>query len=186
LDDTAGDVTDLLRAWNRGEDGAEPALLSLVYAELRALAIGHLKTERSDHTLEPAALIHEAYLRLVDQNRTEWRDRHHFFGIASRMMRRVLTDYARRRSRAKRGGNWVRVTMDAAVTGAEPLSFAVGALDDALKELSALDDRKSRIVELRFFGGLTIDETAVFLSCSPATVRRDWTVTKAWLIERLG
>ncbi len=179
------DVTGLLRAWSRGEDGVEATLLELIYAELRKLAIAHLRAERSDHTLEPAALVHEAYLRLIDQHRTEWQSREHFYGIASRMMRRVLTDYARRRARVKRGGDWVRVSLEAVRAGTEPLSIEARALDDAITELASVDERKARIVELRFFGGLTIGETASLLACSPATVRRDWAFTKAWLVDRL-
>ncbi len=186
MSDPSGDVTELLEAWNRGDEGAESTLLALVYAELRGLAIGHLRTERSDHTLEPAALIHEAYLRLVDQSRIEWQNRHHFFGIASRMMRRVLTDYARRRGRVKRGGEWVRVSLEAVTTGKKPVIFEIGRLDHALVELRDLDERKASVVELRFFGGMTIEEAAAFLGCSSATVRRDWTVTKAWLLDKLG
>lgn len=186
MSSTPGDVTELLEAWNRGDEGAEAELLALVYAELRALAIGHLKTERSNHTLEPAALVHEAYMRLVKQSAAGWRNRHHFFGIASRMMARVLTNYARGRSRVKRGGGWVRINFDSVAAGVEPVSFDVRSLNDALTELRTLDERKSSIVELRFFGGLTVAEIAAFIGCSSATVQRDWTVAKAWLFDKLA
>lgn len=180
-----GEVTALLAAWHRGEEGAESDLIEVVYGELRQLATSHLQTEYSNHVLEPAALVHEAYMRLVRQTRTGWRNRQHFFGIASRMMRRVLTDYARRQRRAKRGGDWVRVSFDSTEPETGGTSIEVSLLDEALAELRELDERKATMIELRFFAGLTVEETADHLGCSRATIHRDWLAAKAWLVDRL-
>jgi RNA polymerase sigma factor (TIGR02999 family) len=180
-----GPVTSLLRAWSRGDEVAREQLVPLVYAELRRRAAGYLRRERQGHTLDPTALVHEVYLRLVDQRAVEWQNRAHFFGIASQMMRRILVDHARSQKAQKRGGDGVRVELDEAVAGGAARDLDLEALDAALDELEQLDGRQSRIVELRYFGGLSIEETAEVLKLSPATVKRDWTLARAWLHRRL-
>ena len=155
--------------------------MPLVYEELRRLAHMCIRRERPGHTLQTSALLNEAYLRLVDQKNIQWQDRAHFYGIAARLMRQVLVDYARRRNYAKRGGNAHRVSLDEAMIVSEERTADVVALDDALKSLAEIDPRQSQIVELRFFGGLSIEETAEVLAVSPGTVMRDWTLAKAWL-----
>ena len=175
------EVTDLLVAWSNGEREALDRLLPLVYEELRRLAHSRLRHERAEHTLQTTALVHEAYLRLVDQKRAGWQSRGQFFAIAAQMMRRVLVDYARRRKGAKRGGNIPKVAIDEAVVAANQPSEDVLAVDEAVTALAAVDERKAKMVELRFFGGLSIEETAEALQVSPGTVMRDWTLAKAWL-----
>jgi RNA polymerase sigma factor (TIGR02999 family) len=180
-----GDVTLLLRRWSDGDSGALERLLPLVYETLRRLAGRHLRRERPGHTLEATALIHEAYLRLVDQDRVHWKGRSQFYGLASQMMRRILVDHARRRLAVKRGGAEARLCFDETRDSREgPVDLI--ALDDALRELERLDERQSRIVEFRFFGGLSVDETALALGVSPETVKRDWRAAKAWLALQLG
>jgi RNA polymerase sigma factor (TIGR02999 family) len=174
-------VTQLLVAWGSGDQAARDELMPLVYEELRRLAHRCIRRERPGHTLQTSALINEAYLRLVDQKNIQWQDRAHFFGIAARLMRQVLVDYARKRSYAKRGGDARRVSLDEAMIVSEERAADVVALDDALKGLAEIDPRQSQIVELRFFGGLSIEETAEVLAVSPGTVMRDWTLAKAWL-----
>jgi RNA polymerase sigma factor (TIGR02999 family) len=177
------DVTRLLLDLSNGRSNAADELLPLVYAELRHLAARLLRNERPDHTLQPTALVHEAYLRLVDQRVDTWQNKAHFLGIAAQAMRRILIDHARRRRAAKRGG--ARVTLDddmAAVTGP---SIDVLEVDSALQRLAALDERQSRVVELRFFGGLSVEETAQVLGVGTATVKRDWNVARAWLHREL-
>ncbi|MDQ3256303.1 MAG: sigma-70 family RNA polymerase sigma factor [Acidobacteriota bacterium] len=174
-------VTQLLVAWGGGDQAARDELMPLVYEELRRLAHKCIRRERPGHTLQTSALLNEAYLRLVDQKNIHWQDRAHFFGIAARLMRQVLVDYARKRGYAKRGGDAHRVPLDEALIVSEERAADVVALDDALKSLAEIDPRQSQIVELRFFGGLSIEETAEVLAVSPGTVMRDWTLAKAWL-----
>ena len=174
-------VTQLLVAWGDGDQAALDELMPLVYEELRRLARRYMSKERPGHTLQTSALVHEACLRLVDQKNIHWQDRAHFFGIAARLMRQVLVDYARKRRYAKRGGDARRVPLDEAMIVSEERAADVVALDDALKSLAEIDPRQSEIVELRFFGGLSIEETAEVLNVSPGTIMRDWTLAKAWL-----
>ena len=174
-------VTQLLVAWGSGDQAARDELMPLVYEELRRLAHQCIRRERPGHTLQTSALLNEAYLRLIDQKNINWQDRAHFFGIAARLMRQVLVDYARKRRYAKRGGDAHRVPLDEAMIVSEERAADVVALDEALKLLAEIDPRQSQIVELRFFGGLSIDETAEVLAVSPGTVMRDWTLAKAWL-----
>jgi RNA polymerase sigma factor (TIGR02999 family) len=178
-------VTDLLAAWRRGDPEALERLMPMVYAELRRLARLRLARERRDHTLATGALVNEAYLRLAGQDRARFRNRAHFFAIASSMMRRVLVDYARSRGYRKRGGGAVHVPLDEARSVSAERAGEVVALDEALTALAELDERRSRVVELRVFGGLSVEETAEALEVSPGTVRRDWTLGKAWLRRRL-
>jgi RNA polymerase sigma factor (TIGR02999 family) len=182
MDDTAPQqVTELLAAWGDGDQAALDELMPLVYEELRRLAHKCMRRERPDHTMQTSGLVNEAYLRLVDQKNIRWQDRAHFFGIAARLMRQVLVDYARKRRYAKRGADARRVSLDEAMIVSEGRAADVVALDDALKSLAEIDPRQSQIVELRFFGGLSIEETAEVLAVSPGTVMRDWTLAKAWL-----
>jgi RNA polymerase sigma-70 factor, ECF subfamily len=182
-----GDVTALLLAWGRGESDARERLIPLVYAELRRIAAGAMAAERRDHTLEPTALVHETYLKLVRQPGVTWQSRAHFFGVAARLMRQVLVDHARGHAAAKRGGGKPRLTLDSALAAAAGGNeIELLALDDALTALSAIDDDQARIVELRFFGGLSVPETAEALGISPATVKREWAIARAWLFRRLA
>lgn len=174
------DVTRLLLDLQQGRDGAADALVPLVYAELHDLAVHYMRGERTDHTLQPTALVHEAYMRLVDQRNASWQNRSHFFGIAAQAMRRILVDHARRKRATKREGG-ERVTLDESVAEAPQRSVDLIALDDALVKLAALDPRQARVVELRYFGGLDIEQTAESLGISPATVKRDWTFARAFL-----
>ena len=180
------DVTQLLVAWGNGDQSARDQLMPLVYDELHRLAHQYMNRERPGHTLQTSALVNEAFLRLVDQRDVHWQNRAHFLGIAAQMMRRILVDYARNRQYAKRGGNARQVSLDEAVIVPNERSADVVALDEALKSLAEFDLRKSQIVELRFFGGLSIDETAEVLTVSPGTVMRDWTLAKAWLKRAMG
>jgi RNA polymerase sigma factor (TIGR02999 family) len=177
-------VTALLGEWSRGNHDALNQLLPLVYAELRRVATRQLRSERPDHTLQPTALVHEAYLRLVDQRQVDWQGRAHFFGVAAQVMRRILVDHARRHTASKRGDGVPRVSLDEArdVASGEPplLTF-----DEALNRLEQVDADLARIVELRAFGGLTIDEAAHVLNVSPSTAKRDWRTAKAWLHREL-
>jgi len=175
------DVTQLLVAWGDGDQNARDQLMPLVYDELHRLAHRHIKKERPGHTLQTSALVNEAYVRLVDQREVHWQSRAHFFSIAAQMMRRILVDYARSRRFAKRGGNARQVALKEELLVAKERNLEVIALDDALKELAAIDERKCQVVELKFFGGLSIEETAEVLAVSPGTVMRDWTLAKAWL-----
>lgn len=180
LPETAHDVTRLLVDLQRGADGAADQLVPLVYGELHKLAVHYMRAERGDHTLQPTALVHEAYMRLVDQRNASWQNRSHFFGIAAQAMRRILVDHARRKRAGKREGG-DRVTLDESVAEAPQRSVDLIALDDALNKLAALDPRQARVVELRFFGGLDIEQTAESLGISPATVKRDWIFARAFL-----
>ena len=174
-------VTELLRGWSAGDDEAGARLISLIYDELRRLAGKQLAMERPDHTLQPTALVHEAYLRLVDQERVQWKNRAQFLGVAAQVMRRILVDYARAHMAAKRGGGAECLSLDDVEIPIQCRAAEVLALDAALSELARVDERKSRVVELRFFGGLSVEETAGAMEINPATVRRDWTFAKAWL-----
>ena len=178
-------VTQLLIAWGNGDQSARDELMPLVYEELHRLAHRYMNHERTGHTLETSALVNEAFLKLVDQKHVHWQNRAHFFGIAARMMRRILVDYARSRQYAKRGGGAQQVSFDDVLIVAKERVQEVVALDDALKDLAQFDQRKSQIVELRFFGGLSIEETAELLKVSPGTVTRDWTLAKAWLRKQI-
>jgi RNA polymerase sigma factor (TIGR02999 family) len=180
------DVSRLLAAWGAGDEAARHQLMPLVYDELRRLAHRYMNRERPGHTLQTSALVHEAFLKLVDQRDTHWQNRAHFFAIAAQSMRRILVDYARSRQYKKRGGDVPRVDLDEAMIVSRERAAEVIALDDALKGLAEFDERKSQIVELRFFAGLSIDETAVVLNVSPATVMRDWTLAKAWLKKEIA
>ena len=172
------EVTAILRAWSKGDAGAPDRLLPLVYRELRRLAASQMRRERAGHTLQPTALVHEAYLKLLDQH-LPWKDRGHFFGVAARAMREVLLDYARRKGARKRSG--VEVPIESAEPSVLPRVFDLLALDQALHRLAAFDERQARLVELRVFAGLTTDETAKLFDCSPATVSRDYRHAEAWL-----
>ena len=181
------DITQMLIDWSNGDRAALDRLIPVVYAELRRQAARHLRRERAGHSLQTTSLIHEAYLRLVDQREVRWQNRAHFFAVAARLMRRILVDHARRRRRAKRGGSAARLPLEEAlVIAAEKSDVDLLALDEALERLAAIDPRQSRIVELRFFSGLSIEETAEVLGVSPATVKNDWNVAKAWLRREMG
>lgn len=180
------DVTQLLVAWSDGDEGALEKLLPLVYDELHRLAERYMQRERSDHTLQPTALVNETYLRLVDQTRVKWRNRAHFIGVAAQLMRRVAVKHAQRHRAAKRGGGLPKVPFDEAAVPGQASDEDVIALDEALKRLKELDPRQSRIVELRFFGGLTGREMAEVLAISPATIDREWRMARAWLRRELG
>ncbi|MGI8567263.1 MAG: sigma-70 family RNA polymerase sigma factor [Pyrinomonadaceae bacterium] len=161
------------------------ALLPLIYDELRNLAANYLRRERRDHTLQPTALVHEAYLRLVDQRSVNWQNRAHFFGVAAQLMRRILVDHARAHNAEKRGHDFQKLSLDENIDKADERSAELIALDDALKELAEIDEQKSRIVELRYFGGLTVEETAEVLGVTPITIKRHWRMAKAWLHGRM-
>jgi len=177
----SNEVTQLLVAWGDGDQSAFDKLIPLVYDELHTLARRYMARERREHTLQASALVNEAYVRLIDQRNTRWQNRAQFFGVAATLMRRILVSYARNRHNPKRGGNAHPISLDEALIVSEERSLEVVALDDALTALAVMDPRKSRIVELRFFGGLSIEETAEELGVSPGTVMRDWTLAKAWL-----
>lgn len=182
-----GEVTRLLLAWNQGDKAALERLMPLVYAELRELAKRHFRKERAGHTLQPTAVVHEAYFRLVDQTRVTWKNRGHFLAIASQAMRRILIDHARGRDAEKRGGEVEKVTLDVAIASPEPTrEVDLLALDQALDRLKALDGTQAQIVELRFFGGLTIEETAEVMDISPSSVKRDFSSARAWLFRELA
>jgi RNA polymerase sigma factor (TIGR02999 family) len=182
----AADVTQLLLAWRQGDQSAFEALVPLVYGELRRIARRQLRGERQHDALQTGELVHEAYLRLVDANRVEWQNRAHFLAVAAQSMRRILVDAARARQSLKRGGEHTRVALDPALTLADMPGVDLAALDDALTALATADPRRSRVVELRFFGGLSVEETAQVLDVSPETVMRDWKVAKAWLFTQLS
>lgn len=183
---TSGQVTPLLKQWQEGNEGALEALMPLVYNELKRLAGSYLRQERRDHTLQSAALVNEAYLRLIDQTRIQWQNKAHFFGIAAQMMRRILVDHARSHKASKRGAGVPALALDEAVVQAHSQSIDLLDLDEALETLAKVDPQQSRIVELRFFGGLSIEDTANVLGISPATVKRDWAAARAWLYREVG
>jgi RNA polymerase sigma factor (TIGR02999 family) len=179
------EVTRLLLDWGNGNAGALEKLTPLVHEELRRLAHQHMNRERRDHTLQTSALINEAYLRLTQQRNMQWQNRAQFFSIASRLMRRVLIDYARARHYQKRGGGAIQVSLSEAAYVSQDRAQELLALDEALNSLAAFDERKSRVVEMRFFGGMSVEETAVALDVSPNTVKRDWGTAKAWLYRQI-
>ncbi len=181
------DLTQQLRALNslQGNPGADHPLVNVMYDELAKIAAGYMHRERDGHTLQPTALVHEAYLRLIDQDQCDWRDRRHFYGIAARIMRQVLVDHARNKGAAKRGGAWRRVTFDEALDTPEQTEQDILELDGALKKLADLDGRMAQVVELRVFGGLTMEDVAATLDVSLRTAHNDWRVAKMWLASAL-
>jgi len=181
----AADITALLLAWSEGEESARARLVEAVYAELRRVAQRHLRRERADHSLTPTALVHEAYLKLIDQRRVRWQSRAHFFSIAAHVMRRILVDHARARATAKRDRG-VTIALEGIEVGSPPRDVDLLALDVALDKLAQLDARQSQLVELRFFAGLTVEETAAALEVAPITVKRDWALARAWLFRELS
>jgi RNA polymerase sigma factor (TIGR02999 family) len=186
MDPASADVTLLLAELTRGNKDAASKLIPLVYDELHRLAKRHMRRERADHTLQATALVNEAYLKLVEQRSVRWQSRAHFFAIAAQTMRRILVDHARNHLREKRGGGQRMVALDEALVFSPERSLEILKLDQSLERLATLDPRQSRIVELRFFAGLTVEETAEVLQVSPKTVKRDWNVAKAWLHGDLG
>ena len=182
----AHELTQLLEAWSDGEEEALERLAPLVHAELYRLAKRYMSRERADHVLQTSALINEAYVRLIDWKSVRWQNRAHFFGVAAQMMRRILVDFARQRPRAGQNLEAQHISLDAAMTVASGNDPDLLALDEALKSLAQIDERKSRIVELRFFGGLSVDETAEVIKVSPVTVAREWNKAKAWLYRELS
>jgi len=183
--DSSGEVTRLLVNWSQGDLRAREALLPLVYGELRRLAASYLRREREDHTLQPTALVHEAYLRLVEERRVNWQGRSHFFGVAATLMRRILVDHARARLSGKRGGGMPRVPLTDTVMMSRERPDELLALDQGLTRLAIVDPQQGRIVELRAFAGLSVEETSQALGISPATVKRDWAVARAWLSREI-
>jgi RNA polymerase sigma factor (TIGR02999 family) len=179
-------VTQLLVDWGNGDRQALEKLTPLVYQELKRLATRYLRRERREHTLQSTALVHEAWLRLIDQNHVHWQNRAQFFGIAAEMIRRILIDHARNRQAAKRGDGALKLSLDEALGAPDRRDFDLVALDDALKDLAKLDPKQGQLVELRFFAGLSIEESAEVLGVSPATVKREWAVAKAWLYRELS
>jgi RNA polymerase sigma-70 factor (ECF subfamily) len=182
---SGADVTGLLLAWRNGDAEARDRLMATVYQDLKRRAASQLRREDAGHTLQPTALVHEAYLRLVKQDRTAWQNRAQFFGVASQMMRRILVDHARARNRIRRSGSWTRVTLDQDLSWKQGRDVDVLDLDRALGELATFDARKSQIAEQRFFGGLSLEETGYVLDLSVATVEREWQAARAWLYSRL-
>ncbi len=180
------EVNDLLANAGRGNAEAADRLFPIVYHELRALAGDMFRFQGTDHTLQPTALVHEAYLRLVNQQNGHWKDRTHFMAVAAKVMRNLLIDHARKRKAGKRGDGWERITLDGVLDTAEKRSIDLLSLEEALQQLSEMDERKARVVELRFFGGLTIRETAQDLGVARATVEEDWAMARAWLTRRLA
>lgn len=178
---TDGEVTQLLIDWSNGDREALDQMMPLVYSELRRMAASYLSRERPNHTLQPTALVNESYLRLVDQQKVNWQNRAQFFGIAAQMMRRILINHANERVAAKRGGGAIKASLSEAESEMEITDASLLALDEALKRLSELDSRKSRIIELKFFGGLTIEDIAEVTGLSHATIEREWTLARAWL-----
>jgi RNA polymerase sigma factor (TIGR02999 family) len=186
MEEDSRQITQLLERWSNGDAGVLDDLMPLVYTELRRQAAGYLRRERPNHTLQPTALINEAYLKLIDQRDVKWQNRAHFFALAAQAMRRILVDYARERKREKRGGAAENLPLDEALTiVSQEKSVDLVALDEALSELATFDERQARVVELRYFSGLSIDETAEVLNVSNVTVRRDWSLAKAWLHQEI-
>jgi RNA polymerase sigma-70 factor (ECF subfamily) len=185
VEEASKPVTELLADWNKGDLRAREALLPLVYTELRRLAAAYLRRERRDHTLQPTALVHEAYLRLVQERSVDWQDRRHFFSVAAKLMRRILVDHARAHVAAKRGGGLARVPLTDTIVMSREQPDKLLALDEGLTRLSAMDPQQGQVVELRVFAGLSVEETSQSLGISPATVKRDWAVAKAWLSREI-
>ena len=183
---SADQVTGILLAWGQGDEAALEKLMPLVYDELKRLAHHYLKGERAGNILQTTALVNEAYLRLIDSSRVQWQNRAHFFAVSAQLMRRVLVDAARARNYQKRGGGALQISLNEALPLGEQRGPDLVALDDALQELAAFDPRKSKVVELRFFGGLSVKETAEVLQVSEDTVMRDWSMARAWLLRELG
>lgn len=179
------EVTQLLVDWSNGDQAALQKLMPLVYGELQRLAERYLRRERSDHTLQSTALVHEAYMRLIDQKHVRWQNRAHFYGVAAQMIRRILIDHARSSQAQKRGGDVLRLSLNEDIDVPEERAISLLRLDDALQGLQAIDPQQAKIVELRFFSGLSIEETAEVLQISPATVKRDWVMAKAWLFREM-
>ena len=186
MDDRSAEVTKLLKEWSNGQEQALERLVPQIHRELRKLAASYLRKERPDHTLQPTALVNEAFLKLIDQRAVRWQNRAHFFGIAAPAMRRILVDHARARTAGKRGDGVRNVPLEDAAMVAHALDHKLLVLDEALTRLAAIDPQQSRVVELRFFGGLTMEETAEVLRISPATVGREWRMAKAWLFAEIG
>ncbi|HTT61832.1 MAG TPA: sigma-70 family RNA polymerase sigma factor [Bryobacteraceae bacterium] len=182
----AADVTQLLVSWSAGNHEALEKLMPLVYSELRRLAAAYLRRERPDHTLQSTALVHEAFLKLVNQRDVEWRNRAHFYGIAAQMIRRILVDYARSHHAEKRGSHAVKLALDEALGVPDHTELDLVGLNEALEQLAEMDPRQNRIVELRFFAGLSIEETAEVMQLSPATIKREWNSARAWLFRELS
>jgi RNA polymerase sigma factor (TIGR02999 family) len=186
----SSELTQLLQAWHRGDVAASEKLLPVIYAELHRQAARAMRRESETHTLQPTALVNEAYLRLVDQDRVEWQSRAHFFGVAAQMMRRILVDHARGHRAVKRGAGMPRMSLDGSEAAGDLAAHGDDAsvldLHDALERLAVLDPLQARLVELRYFGGLTIEETAAALDRSPATIKREWAIARAWLRRELG
>jgi RNA polymerase sigma factor (TIGR02999 family) len=180
------DVTELLLAWRAGDGGALSRLMPLVYNELHRLARRYMAVEHTGHPLQTTGLVHEAYLRLVNANTIDWQNRAHFYAICARLMRQILVDFARSRNYKKRGPGFAHIQLEDALTVPEVATSEILAVDEALKQLAAIDARKSEVVELRFFGGLTVEEIAAALGVSPETVHRDWKLARAWLIRELS
>jgi RNA polymerase sigma factor (TIGR02999 family) len=184
--DSSQNITELLVGYGRGDKEALDQLMPIVYEELRRQAARYLRREQAGHTLQTTALIHEAYVRLVDQRNVQWQNRAHFFGVAAQMMRRILVDHARTKKRVKRGGSDIRVSLAGANVAVKGQDLDVVALDEALNHLAQIDEQQSRVVELRYFSGLTVEETAEVMGISKATVKRDWSVARAWLYRELS
>jgi RNA polymerase sigma-70 factor, ECF subfamily len=182
----SAEITGLLRAWAGGDRSALDRLAPLVYGELRRMARGYMRRERPGQTLQTTALVHEAYMRLVDVSQVDWHDRAHFFAISAQMMRRILVDAARARTSVKRGARWPRVSLDEVPEISSGRAHELVAIDDALKVLSKVDPRKAQVIELRFFGGLSVEETAEVLKISPQSVMRDWRLAKAFLMREIS
>ena len=185
MEPSPGNVTLMLKQFGAGNQDVLDQLVPVLYGELRRLAAYYLRQERDSHTLQSTALVHEAYIRLVDQREVEWKNRNHFFGVAAQLMRRILLDYARKHKAVKRGGPMPKVSLDDAVVLCEENASELVALDALLTRLTSVDPQQGRIVELRFFGGLSVEETAELLEISPATVKRDWAMAKAWFSREL-
>jgi RNA polymerase sigma-70 factor, ECF subfamily len=186
MDAARAEVTQLLQQWSNGQEQALDRLVPQIHGELRKLAASYLRRERPDHTLQPTALVNEAFLKLVDQREAKWQNRAHFFGIAAQAMRRILVDHARSHAAGKRGGAFRKVPLDDAHLVGSTTDVDLIGLDEALTRLAVMDPQQSRVVELRFFGGLTMDETAEVMRISPATVGREWRMAKAWLSAELS
>lgn len=183
--DSSAQITRLLDNWHQGDTKARDEVIPLIYDRLRRMARQRLWHQRPDHTLQSAALVNEAYLRLVQQTSPEWQNRAHFFGVAAQMMRNILVDYARNRLAAKRGGGAQRLSLETEFAPTQQREIDLVALDDALNKLASLDEQQSRLIELRYFGGLSIEETAKVMGVSPATVKREWATARAWLQREL-